>query len=163
MNAKMETTAMLVLLMSLAIAGCGSGQSLGPSHTSQPAPPTSTPYPVGPTPTPQPIPPTFTPAPPTASPTPGIPTYSDVLKTYPTGVPISCTDLRVSKVTPDGNWTFGGRTCGCVEQHSEFFRCYGAKLTIIENSVTIDGKAYPPGTKLTVNNDLNWIEVSSWN
>jgi hypothetical protein len=41
------------------------------------------------------------------------------------------------------------------------FQCYGTKITVRER-VTLEGKIYEPGTKLTVDEDLQWIEVSSW-
>jgi hypothetical protein len=89
------------------------------------------------------------------------PTYSEVVSTYPEGTEINCTDIMVSRVTPDGKWDVsGGPICSC--EGTPFFKCYGAKITISGNSVTIDGTTYPPGTKLTVDKDLQWIEVSSW-
>jgi hypothetical protein len=83
----------------------------------------------------------------------------------------------VTNVTSDGEWTFaeGGKVCpglseltvgeGGLTIGEVFFggtwKCYGAKITIRE-SVTIDGQIYEPGTKLTVDKELDWIEVSSW-
>jgi hypothetical protein len=40
-------------------------------------------------------------------------------------------------------------------------QCYGTKLTVGDQPVTLEGKTYQPGTKLTVDKDLHWIEVSS--
>ena len=40
-------------------------------------------------------------------------------------------------------------------------RCYGTKITI-EGTVELDGTAYESGTLLTVDKDLEWIEVSGW-
>jgi hypothetical protein len=42
------------------------------------------------------------------------------------------------------------------------YQCYGTKLTV-KVTVTMDGKTYQPGTKLTVDKNLDWIAVSSWN
>lgn len=128
----------------------------------------------GPAPTPE---PTATPAPPTASPTPALPVYSEIVKTYPADAELSCTDAEVSDVTADGQWTFvSGLVCpgksqltveagGTFTTGEEFFgqtwKSYGARLTLKE-AVTIDGKTYQPGAKLTVDKDLNWVEVSSW-
>lgn len=41
------------------------------------------------------------------------------------------------------------------------FQCYGAKITV-KGHVTLAGSTYEPGTKLTVDADLQWIAVSSW-
>jgi hypothetical protein len=63
MNTKQQTLAIFVLIMSLIISGCGSGQLSGPAFT-----PTITAFPTLP-PTTTPLPPTLTPVPPTATPT----------------------------------------------------------------------------------------------
>jgi hypothetical protein len=111
--------------------------------------------------------------PPTTTPTPALPSYSQVLKTYPQDAQLSCTNAEVLKVTADGQWTFaeGGKICpgksvltvgpGGFTIGDGKWKSYGAKLTIKE-TVTIDGKSYKPGTELTVDKDINWIEVSSW-
>jgi hypothetical protein len=143
------------------------------SATPTPVPPTVTPVP----PTATLIPPTSTLALPTATPTRALPTYSEVLKAYPKDAQLCCTDAQVSKVTADWIWTFaeGGTICpgrselmvgsGGLTVGEVFFggrwKCYGAKITVKE-TVTIDGKGYTPGTMLTVDKDLNWVEVSSW-
>lgn len=41
------------------------------------------------------------------------------------------------------------------------FQCYGTKI-IVNKRVTLDGKTYEPGTKMTVDKDLQWIVISSW-
>jgi hypothetical protein len=40
-------------------------------------------------------------------------------------------------------------------------QCYGTKITL-KVAVTLEGRNYPPGTKLTVDKDLHWVEVLSW-
>ena len=42
------------------------------------------------------------------------------------------------------------------------YRCYGAKLTVGDATVTLGGETYEPGTKLTFDKDLELIAVSSW-
>jgi len=145
--------ALLMLLVTvLSLSACGPSQVVAP--TSTPAP-TQVP----------------------ASPTPSFPTYSEIVGTYPGDVELSCTDAEVSKLTPEGDWTFtGGLICpgqsqltvetgGTFTTGELFFgnpwKSYGAKLTIVD-TVTIDGKTYQPGAMLTVDKDLNWIQVSSW-
>lgn len=72
MNIKKQTVAILVLVMSLLLSGCGPGQlsgsALPPAPTAIPTlPPTAT---IVSSPTATPLPPTPTPVPPTATPTP---------------------------------------------------------------------------------------------
>jgi hypothetical protein len=71
MNTKLQTIAILVLVMSLVLSGCGPGQLSGPALT-----PTQTAFPTMPptativsSPTATPLPPTLTPVPLTATPT----------------------------------------------------------------------------------------------
>ena len=40
-------------------------------------------------------------------------------------------------------------------------QCYGAKITL-DIPLTVDGKRFETGAKLTVDKDLHWIQVSSW-
>lgn len=79
-------------------------------------------------------------------------------------------------MTSDGQWTFvagmvfpgksqltveaGGTFTTSDEFFGQPWKTCGAKLTIKE-AVTIDGKTYQPGARLTVDKDLNWVEVSS--
>ena len=164
----------LTMAVSL-LTGCGAAPE--PTATPTPVPPTSTPTPMPPTSTPTPEPPTPTPTPeaPTLTPTPTLPTYSEILGTYPEGVELSCTDAQVSEVTSDGGWVFtGGLVCPggarlTVAEGGTFtvpgawdnWRGYGAKITVA-GPITIDGVTYEPGTLLTVDKDLEWIEVLSW-
>ncbi len=117
---------------------------------------------------------TPTPAP---TPTPAYPAYSEIVKTYPAGVELGCTNAEVSEVTSDGKWVFtGGLICPgksqlTVEAGAKFttgelffgkpWKTYGIKITL-KNPVTLEGVNYPAGTKLTVDKDLNWIQVSGW-
>ena len=77
-------------------------------------------------------------------------------------------------MTEDGDWTFSaGLICiggsrltvaeGGVVTLSDLdgWKWYGAKITLVE-PITVDGTNYEPGTLLTLDEDLKWIEVSSW-
>lgn len=134
---------------------------------------------IQPQPTATPLPPTATqtPEPPTPTPTPALPTYSQILKTYPAGVELTCTDAEVAEVTADGTWTFtaglicpgksqltvqaGGKFTVGEQMLNASWKSYGVKLTII-TTVTIEGVTYQPGTLLTVDKDQKWVVVSSW-
>jgi hypothetical protein len=110
------------------------------------------------------------------APASSLPTYAQVASTYPAGVELSCTNAEVSDVTAEGDWVFtGGVVCPgksqlTVEAGGTFttgelflgkpWKSYGAKITV-KAPVTIDGKTYPPGAMLTVDKDLNWVQVSS--
>jgi len=118
---------------------------------------------------------TPTPAP---TPTPAFPSYSEIINTYPSGIELSCTDVEVSEVTPDGKFVLtGGLLCPgksrltvatgksfTVGENETFFgepwKFYGAKVTVLK-TIVIDGKTYQPGSQLTVDKDLNWIQISS--
>jgi len=169
----------MVLVISLQV-GCGevttestaTPTSLPPTPTKSPVPPSATHTPIPPTPTKSPVPPSATP---TIPPTSSVPTYPEVLSTYPVGVELSCTDGEVSEVTSDGSWVFSaglvcpGKSKLTVAEGSTFtvpagwdnWKGYGTKITIVE-TVTIDGETYEPGTLLTVDENLEWIEVLSW-
>jgi hypothetical protein len=92
-----------------------------------------------------------------------MPTYSEVLKTYPKDADLCDTGADVTEVDADKNRPLSGTISIQLTANSLEFvvRCYGTKITL-KVSDTIDGKTYPPRTKLTVDKDLNWIEVSSW-
>jgi hypothetical protein len=107
-----------------------------------------------------------------------LPSYTDIINTYPAGAELSCTDAQLSEVSPDGGWSFtGGLVCPGRSQltvspgntftfgedepgSGEPLKKYGAKITIME-TVTIKGKTYPAGSMLTVDKDLNWVQVAS--
>lgn len=97
---------------------------------------------------------------PTATPTrTGPPTYSEVLRTYPERVELCKTVASLEAVGQGGRWLLDGD----VEYRDSraLIDCYGTKISI-NVRVEIDGKTYEPGAKLTVDKDLNWIEVWSW-
>ncbi len=91
-------------------------------------------------------------------------TYSDVLATYPSGVELCRAEAVIVDVNeeqilfdiPPG--AFGIEMLDFEPQ----YRCYGAKLTVGENTVTLDGETYGPGSKLTFDKNLEWVVVSSW-
>lgn len=89
----------------------------------------------------------------------GPPTYSEVLRTYPKGVELCKTVASLEAVGQGGSWLLDGD----VEYRASkaLIKCYGTKITL-KVPVTLEGKTYPPGTKLTVDKNLHWIEVSSW-
>lgn len=96
-----------------------------------------------------------------------IPSYSDILKTYPADAEICTYKTNVTGVDEDGSWKIvipAGTKLKIVngEWVLDFsLDCYGVQVTL-DVPVTIGGKTYPPGTKLTRDKDLNWVEVSSW-
>ena len=120
------------------------------------APPTNTPAPTL-------APPTNTPAPtktplPTLTPTPALPTYSQVLRTYPANTNLCRTDADITGGDDNG---LDLRGTISMRNNQFVYQCYGTKLTVTV-TVTLEGKTYKPGTKLTVDKNLKWVEVSSW-
>jgi hypothetical protein len=55
----------------------------------------------------------------------------------------------------------GGGSVISIGKGQTEYQCYGTKLTV-KKKVTLEGKTYKPGTKLTVDKKLKWVEVSSW-
>lgn len=93
-----------------------------------------------------------------------LPTYSEVLKTYPSGVRLCKTNAHVV-ASSDSGWSLrvGPTSAEKIEMYNFKLQvqCYGTKITL-DIPITIDGQTYKAGAKLTVDKNLNWIEVSSW-
>jgi hypothetical protein len=163
MNTRQRNTIALVLFLSLVISGCGSAQVSSPTFT-----PTSAPTFV---PTAAPIP--------TATLAPSVSNkYSDVVKTYPTNAALcsqvdffknvldsgyTCKDVvQVTGQGADGSPHLCVGSCSATISTSEnVIKVYGVRVEV-KAAVVFDGKTYSSGTKLTVDKDLQWIEVSSW-
>ncbi len=95
----------------------------------------------------------------TSTPALAFPKYSEVIKTYPKDF-VSCkTVATLDAVMPNGTWLLNGTTE--FRNNKMMVKCYGTKITIGIH-IEIDGKTYEPGTKLTVDKDINWVQVSSW-
>ena len=93
-------------------------------------------------------------------PTPALPTYSEILKTYPKDAELCATDADLVGVEPDGRVRLTGELSFTAARGIEY-KCYGTKITVMVKA-TLDGTTYDLGTKLTVDKNLDWIEVSSW-
>jgi hypothetical protein len=143
--------------------------TLAPAFTPLAPTPTPTPTPIPPTPTPvvptltdtdTPVPPTAsrTPAPPTATPPTALPSYSEVVNAYPANADMCKTEADL--VGEDGD-SFQFKGSLSIRGGQFVYQCYGTKITV-QVEVTLDGTSYAPGTKLTVDKDLEWIEVSGW-
>jgi hypothetical protein len=114
--------------------------------------------------------PTPTPVP-TPTPTPSVWTYSAVIADNPAGYPISSTDVTLWSES-DGSITMGqggilGLCPGCHCRGSATLfessvECFGAKVTVGDPYLEIEGDYFASGTLLTMNKDLEWVEVSSF-
>lgn len=102
---------------------------------------------------------TITPTITTAPISEGVSTYSDVLNTYPEGVRLCITKANLDAIDTSGNW----RMSGSIEiiNDKPQIKCYGTKITV-NISAKIEGRIYEPETKLTVDENLDWFIVSSW-
>jgi peptidylprolyl isomerase len=89
-----------------------------------------------------------------------LPTYEEVVKTYPDGVPLCETEADIVGGN-DQQLSLGDGYVSVNDDGEPRYQCYGTKLTV-RKKVTLKGKTYPPETKLTVDKDLYWIEVSGW-
>jgi hypothetical protein len=86
-------------------------------------------------------------------------TYSQVVATYPADARKCETSIDVTGVSPTGEW----QTLGIVDyrNHLPQLQCLGTKVTLTVPA-TVGGMRYGAGTKLTVDKDLKWIAVESW-
>jgi hypothetical protein len=82
-----------------------------------------------------------------------------VVATYPKGVKLCGTDGSIG--SRDGELYMGIGSYMDIRNGKSLIRWYGAKLTA-ETEIKLEGKTYQPGAMLTVDKDLNWVEVSSW-
>ena len=89
-----------------------------------------------------------------------LPTYEEVVKTYPDGVPLCETEADIVGGN-DQQLALGDGYVPIDENGDQRYQCYGTKLTV-RKTVTLKGKTYQPESKLTVDKDLYWVEVSGW-
>jgi FKBP-type peptidyl-prolyl cis-trans isomerase len=89
-----------------------------------------------------------------------LPTYEEVVSGYPDGAPLCPTDANVVSGDDQG-LTLEGGYIAVNEDGVQRYQCFGTKLTV-RKKITLKGKTYRPGAKLTVDKDLYWIEVSGW-
>jgi peptidylprolyl isomerase len=89
-----------------------------------------------------------------------LPTYEEVVSSYPDGVPLCQTDTEIVGGN-DQQLSLEGGYIAVNEDGVERYQCYGTKLTV-RKKVTLKGKTYQPGTKLTVDRDLYWTAISGW-
>jgi peptidylprolyl isomerase len=92
-------------------------------------------------------------------PTP-LPSYEEIVASYPDAVPLCPTDSEIVGGNDQGLSLEGGHIA-VNEDGVQRYQCYGTKLTV-RKKVTLKGKTYRPGARLTVDKDLYWIEVSGW-
>jgi FKBP-type peptidyl-prolyl cis-trans isomerase len=92
-----------------------------------------------------------------------LPSYEEIVNTYPDGVPLCQTDADIVAGN-DQELSLQARQDGSISVNEEGqprYQCYGARLTV-RKTVTLKGKTYRPGARLTVDKDLYWVEVSGW-
>ena len=156
--------------------------------TSTPVPPTATPTPVPPTPTPTPVLPSYSEV---LATYPGgaklCATEADLLDVGADGallrgtielvggrssVGVESGTMSIVGIGQSGGYIYETSPDGAVRIGPLFdesgaaigrfgFQCYGTKITVMER-VTLDDRTYERGTKLTVDENLEWVEVSSW-
>lgn len=98
----------------------------------------------------------------TANPSANKPTYHEIVGTYPAGVELCKTEASLDGIAGNGAWFLNGDIQ--IKDNQMQVKCYGTKITVNVDGgdVVIDGVMYAKGALLTVDKDLNWIEVSSW-
>lgn len=141
MNFQNKKIALALVILPSLLFGCSTSTPLA----------TSTPEPAA------------TPAPTdTPNPKANLPSYSEIIKTYPAGVELCTTEALLEGIGGNGSWLLNGDIQ--VKDNQMQVKCFGTKITVnVEGGdVIIDGVIYSKGALLTVDKDLNWIEVSSW-
>jgi len=139
-----------VAASTLVMAGCGGGAAPKPSSE---APATTAPAAApAPTPTPSPVAP--------------LPSYTDVLKTFPPTakmcrtvvylVDVGNSNIMSLSVSPRGTEPFQRGP------KDRTIRCTGTQISVLKD-VRLEEKRYKRGTRLTVDKNNNWVEVSGWN
>jgi len=139
-----------VAASTLVMAGCGGGAAPKPSSE---APATTAPA-AAPAPTP------------TPSPAAPLPSYTDVLKTFPPTakmcrtvvylVDVGNSNIMSLSVSPRGTEPFQRGP------KDRTIRCTGTQISVLKD-VRLEEKRYKRGTRLTVDKNNNWVEVSGWN
>jgi FKBP-type peptidyl-prolyl cis-trans isomerase len=89
-----------------------------------------------------------------------LPSYEEVVKTYPDGAPLCDTEADIVG-GDDQQLSLAGGYVAVNAYGQQQYQCYGTKLSVAKK-VVLKGKTYPTGTKLTVDKDLYWVEVSGW-
>jgi len=89
-----------------------------------------------------------------------LPSYEEVVKTYPEGVSRCETEADVVG-GDDQQLSLAGGYVAVNAYGDAQYQCYGTKLTV-RKKVVLKGKTYQPNSKLTVDKDLYWVEVSGW-
>jgi FKBP-type peptidyl-prolyl cis-trans isomerase len=89
-----------------------------------------------------------------------LPSYEEVVNSYPDAVPLCPTEADIVGGDDQGLSLEGG-SIATNEDGVQRYQCYGTKLTV-RKKVTLKGKTYQPGARLTVDKDLYWIQVSGW-
>lgn len=102
---------------------------------------------------------------PRPSPTPRQPTYTDVLKTFPRDHKLCRTVVYLQEVGPSNILVLSVNPKGSDPFQrgptDPTIRCVGTQITVSKD-VTLEGKRYDRGTRLTVDKNKNWVAVSSW-
>jgi FKBP-type peptidyl-prolyl cis-trans isomerase len=89
-----------------------------------------------------------------------LPSYEEIVSSYPDGVPLCPTETDIVGGDDQGLSLEGG-SIAVNEDGVQRYQCFGTKLTV-RKKITLKGKTYRPGAKLTVDKDLYWIEISGW-
>jgi hypothetical protein len=87
-----------------------------------------------------------------------------VLKTFRPGEPFCTTIVYLQDVLRNGTLLLSTTEKGDARQYgpkNPLIRCVGTRI-IVAKKVTLEGKTYRRGDLLTVDKDMNWILLSSW-
>jgi WD40 repeat protein len=88
-----------------------------------------------------------------------LPSYIEVVESYPADVDLCQAEVQIDSALLDDQWLVSGSLVFVDNQFS--LNCYGVKLTV-NTALELDGQPYEAGDLLTVDQNLDWIQVSSW-
>jgi hypothetical protein len=102
---------------------------------------------------------------PKPTPAPRLPTYTEVLKTFPRDRKMCRTVVYLQEVRSSNILVLSVDVKGTDPfqrgPKDPTIRCVGSQVTVTKD-VTLEGKRYKRGTRLTVDKNNNWVEVASW-
>lgn len=101
----------------------------------------------------------------TETPNPALPTYSEIATTYPPDAQLCTTKAGISG-RDDGGYEFGGygdeQASISIRNGEMQFFCYGAQYVVTGPLEGPDGEQFEIGALLTVDENLDLVEVSSF-
>lgn len=92
----------------------------------------------------------------------GLPiTYSEVLRTYPSNAKLCDVTGEIVSGYEKDEWEIILSGEIEIRDNKLVYPCYGTKV-ISNKAISVNGKRYDAGTKLTVDRNLKWVVITEW-